>query len=212
MGILRPSRRIPPTMRLFRSVALAAISYGSAVLAAGWSFEDATLTVQGKGAGVGGSVKESLTPQSALPGPVSLASGDTLKIALTTTAIAQLPPRRYLHHRRLRHPPNLIRRLGSPGRQRLAPRHRIRQSSPRTRLIPRQHPSDGGGLLLVLHGLESIPDAAGGGCGGRVGLCEREPRIVGSAGATLGWTAVKKALVRLRIGGFKKRVFGRFRR
>ena len=45
-------------MRLFRSVALAAISYGSAVLAAGWSFEDATLTVQGKGAGVGGSVKE----------------------------------------------------------------------------------------------------------------------------------------------------------
>ncbi|KAI7520053.1 hypothetical protein KC317_g22484, partial [Hortaea werneckii] len=72
-------------MRLFRSVALAAISYGSAVLAAGWSFEDATLTVQGKGAGVGGSVKESLTPQSALPGPVSLASGDTLKIALTTT-------------------------------------------------------------------------------------------------------------------------------
>ncbi|KAI7487611.1 hypothetical protein KC351_g2534 [Hortaea werneckii] len=72
-------------MRLFRSLALAAVSYSSAVLAAGWSFEDATLTVQGKGAGVGGGVKESLTPQSALPGPVSLASGDTLKIALTTT-------------------------------------------------------------------------------------------------------------------------------
>merc|ERR1712130_300369 len=90
-------------------------------------------------------------------------------------------------------PPNLTRRLGSPGRQRLAPRHRIRQSSPRTRLIPRQHLSDGGGLLLVLHGLESVPDAAGGGCGGRGGLCERQPRIDGSTGATLGWTAVRKS-------------------
>lgn len=45
-------------MRFFTSVALAALSVSSAVHAASWTFEDATLTVQGKGAGVGGGVKE----------------------------------------------------------------------------------------------------------------------------------------------------------
>lgn len=40
------------------SIALAAASFMPAVLAASWTFEDATLTVTGKGAGVGGGVKE----------------------------------------------------------------------------------------------------------------------------------------------------------
>jgi len=46
-------------MRFLDGIALPVLALASAVTAASsWSFEDATLTVQGKGAGVGGSVKE----------------------------------------------------------------------------------------------------------------------------------------------------------
>ena len=45
-------------MKFSHSVALVAAALGSQVCAASWGFEDATLTVQGKGAGVGGGVKE----------------------------------------------------------------------------------------------------------------------------------------------------------
>ncbi len=42
-----------------KSILFAVCLFASVVLAANlWSFEDATLTVQGKGAGVGGGVKE----------------------------------------------------------------------------------------------------------------------------------------------------------
>lgn len=46
-------------MRFLGSIALSILSLttGSAI-AASWGFEDATLTVQGKGAGVGGGLKE----------------------------------------------------------------------------------------------------------------------------------------------------------
>ena len=45
-------------MRLSYDLALVAAVLGSQVCAASWAFEDATLTVQGKGAGVGGGAKE----------------------------------------------------------------------------------------------------------------------------------------------------------
>ncbi|KAI9702243.1 MAG: hypothetical protein M1820_006175 [Bogoriella megaspora] len=54
------------------------------VSAASWTFEDATLTVQGKGAGVGSGLKEKIDPKSPLSKSVTLESTDTLKIALTT--------------------------------------------------------------------------------------------------------------------------------
>nr|POE86930.1 uncharacterized protein CFP56_63962 [Quercus suber] len=70
----------------FRSFAILSFSLSSAVLAASsWTFEDATVTVQAKGAGVGGAAtKEKLTPSSP-PHVITLPSGDTLKIVLTTT-------------------------------------------------------------------------------------------------------------------------------
>lgn len=55
------------------------------VSAASWSFEDATLSIQGKGSGVGGGSKEALTPDRALPKAVSLGSGEALKVILTVT-------------------------------------------------------------------------------------------------------------------------------
>ena len=46
-------------MRSLSTIAVAFLASTSAVLAASsWSFEDATLTIQGKGAGVGGGEKE----------------------------------------------------------------------------------------------------------------------------------------------------------
>lgn len=93
-------------MKFFNAAALAAFSFATTSLAASsWSFEDATLTVQEKGAGVGGGVKEKyvgdnacvttwslsnksprrLSPTSALSSAVTLAAGDSLKVALTTT-------------------------------------------------------------------------------------------------------------------------------
>lgn len=46
-------------MKLLNGIVVPLLSLASAVLAASsWTFEDGTLTVQGKGAGVGGGVKE----------------------------------------------------------------------------------------------------------------------------------------------------------
>ena len=45
-------------MRLFSVIALPILTAASAAYGASWGFEDATLTVQEKGAGVGGGVKE----------------------------------------------------------------------------------------------------------------------------------------------------------
>ena len=45
-------------MRLFSGIALPILTAASAAYGASWGFEDATLTVQEKGAGVGGGVKE----------------------------------------------------------------------------------------------------------------------------------------------------------
>ncbi|KAF2089188.1 hypothetical protein K490DRAFT_38762 [Saccharata proteae CBS 121410] len=67
---------------LVSSILLAGASFAAA--ASSWGFEDATLTVQPKGAGVGGALKEKLTPSQALSSPVTLGAADTLKIILTT--------------------------------------------------------------------------------------------------------------------------------
>jgi oligosaccharyltransferase complex subunit delta (ribophorin II) len=45
-------------MRLFSGIAFPILAVASAAYGASWGFEDATLTVQEKGAGVGGGVKE----------------------------------------------------------------------------------------------------------------------------------------------------------
>ncbi|KAI9660315.1 MAG: hypothetical protein M1821_009665 [Bathelium mastoideum] len=62
----------------------AAFLGASLVSAASWGFDDATLTVQSKGAGVGGGLKEKLNLKSPLAKPVALEGSDTLKIVLTT--------------------------------------------------------------------------------------------------------------------------------
>ena len=45
-------------MRVFGGIALSFLAAASTAYGASWGFEDATLTVQEKGAGVGGGVKE----------------------------------------------------------------------------------------------------------------------------------------------------------
>ncbi|KAF2840511.1 hypothetical protein M501DRAFT_931581 [Patellaria atrata CBS 101060] len=61
------------------------VNAGVAFAASSWSFEDATLSIQTKGAGVGGGSKEKLSPTTPLSKPVSLGVADTLKVILTTT-------------------------------------------------------------------------------------------------------------------------------
>ncbi|KAF2770044.1 hypothetical protein EJ03DRAFT_389077 [Teratosphaeria nubilosa] len=75
-------------MKFLRSAAIAALSCTSAVhvsAASAWSFEDATLSIQGKGAGVGGASKEKLAPNSPLAPRLTLSATDTLKVVLTAT-------------------------------------------------------------------------------------------------------------------------------
>lgn len=93
-------------MKFLNAAALAALSCSSAVYAAGWSFNEATLQVSGKAAGVGGGVKEKyaaqsntttlvevnaktvlrLSPNSPLTSyAITLPAADTLKITLTAT-------------------------------------------------------------------------------------------------------------------------------
>ncbi|KAF2815083.1 uncharacterized protein BDZ99DRAFT_190217 [Mytilinidion resinicola] len=74
-------------MRFFRSILPSLLVSGACVVSAAssWGFEDATLTVQSKGAGVGGGLKEKLAVNSPLSKQVTLGATDTLKILLTTT-------------------------------------------------------------------------------------------------------------------------------
>ncbi|KAL8714576.1 MAG: hypothetical protein Q9220_001524 [cf. Caloplaca sp. 1 TL-2023] len=54
------------------------------VIAASWGFDDSSVSLHGKKAGVGGGAKQKLTEGKALPQPISLGPSDTLKILLTT--------------------------------------------------------------------------------------------------------------------------------
>ncbi|KAL8907732.1 MAG: hypothetical protein Q9207_001215 [Kuettlingeria erythrocarpa] len=56
----------------------------SLVGAASWGFDDATVLIHGKKAGVGGGAKEKLVENKALPEPIVLGASDTLKLLLTT--------------------------------------------------------------------------------------------------------------------------------
>ncbi|KAF2103001.1 hypothetical protein NA57DRAFT_32124 [Rhizodiscina lignyota] len=56
-----------------------------ALAASSWSFDEATVSISGKGAGVGGGFKEKLAPEKPLSKAVSVGAGETLKILLTTT-------------------------------------------------------------------------------------------------------------------------------
>ncbi|KAI9885008.1 MAG: hypothetical protein M1823_003210 [Watsoniomyces obsoletus] len=56
----------------------------SQVLAASWSFNDATVTVQAKGSGVGAGLKEKLVPSANLTKPIPLHPSDILKVTMTT--------------------------------------------------------------------------------------------------------------------------------
>ncbi|KAI9733089.1 MAG: hypothetical protein M1834_003636 [Cirrosporium novae-zelandiae] len=67
---------------LLRGLAIA--FFAETAIAASWGFSDATLTIQGKGTGVGGGLKEKLSPNKALSQSVDLGAKDTLKILLTT--------------------------------------------------------------------------------------------------------------------------------
>ncbi|KAF2275032.1 uncharacterized protein EI97DRAFT_85472 [Westerdykella ornata] len=74
-------------MRFFTSLLPSLLLSSASLVAAAssWSFDDATLTVQAKGAGVGAGSKDKLDPNSPLPKPISLGASDTLKLLLTTT-------------------------------------------------------------------------------------------------------------------------------
>ncbi|KAH8726790.1 Oligosaccharyltransferase subunit Ribophorin II-domain-containing protein [Phaeosphaeriaceae sp. PMI808] len=52
--------------------------------ASSWSFEDATVSISSKGAGVGGGSKDKLSPSTPLAKSVSLGASDSLKLLLTT--------------------------------------------------------------------------------------------------------------------------------
>ncbi|KAK8238271.1 Oligosaccharyltransferase subunit Ribophorin II-domain-containing protein [Phyllosticta capitalensis] len=69
----------------FSFVSSLLLAGASAVSAASsWSFDDATMTVQAKGAGVGGGVQEKLDPTTPLSKSIALGATDTLKIILST--------------------------------------------------------------------------------------------------------------------------------
>ncbi|KAF2022199.1 hypothetical protein BU24DRAFT_417836 [Aaosphaeria arxii CBS 175.79] len=72
----------------FLSTTITSFLLSSACLvsaASSWGFEDATLTVQTKGAGVGAGVKEKLSSSAPLAKSVKLGATDTLKLLITTT-------------------------------------------------------------------------------------------------------------------------------
>ncbi|PNS14203.1 hypothetical protein CAC42_6716 [Sphaceloma murrayae] len=68
---------------IHRLFSLSAIAIATAT-AAGWTFQDGSVTIAAKGAGVGGGSKESLSADSLLPIELALGTGDSLKILLTT--------------------------------------------------------------------------------------------------------------------------------
>ncbi|MCJ1341744.1 hypothetical protein MMC09_007041 [Bachmanniomyces sp. S44760] len=73
-------------MRLLRTYSAVVLLANQSMLALAdsrWGFSDATLTVQGKGSGVGSGSKEKLSDSKALSSPVQLGTADSLKIILT---------------------------------------------------------------------------------------------------------------------------------
>ncbi|KAF1958889.1 hypothetical protein CC80DRAFT_468681 [Byssothecium circinans] len=74
-------------MRLLHSFAPSLLLFGACVVSAAssWSFEDGTVSVQSKGAGVGAGAKDKLSATTPLAKSVSLGATDTLKLLLTTT-------------------------------------------------------------------------------------------------------------------------------
>ncbi|KAF6227057.1 hypothetical protein HO133_008498 [Letharia lupina] len=70
-----------PNQLLSSLLVLCAASLG---VAATWGFEDATVSVNKRGAGVGGGFKEKIGQNKALSKPVTLGASETLKILLTT--------------------------------------------------------------------------------------------------------------------------------
>lgn len=60
-----------------------ALSNAAICLASSWHFTDAVVSIQGKGAGVGGGFKEKLVERKPLSKPISLEASDSLKIVLT---------------------------------------------------------------------------------------------------------------------------------
>jgi len=73
-------------MRLLLSLLPQLLLTSSALVsAASWSFSDGSVSVQGKGSGVGGASKEVIKADSPLSKPLTLKSAETLKIIITTT-------------------------------------------------------------------------------------------------------------------------------
>ncbi|KAF2031313.1 hypothetical protein EK21DRAFT_99860 [Setomelanomma holmii] len=72
-------------MRVLSSLVSSLFLSGAAIVSAAssWSFEDATVSISTKGAGVGGGSKDKLNPSTPLAKSVSLGAGDTLKLVLT---------------------------------------------------------------------------------------------------------------------------------
>ncbi|KAI9715437.1 MAG: hypothetical protein M1812_005913 [Candelaria pacifica] len=66
---------IPPLLLLEAGSIVAAVS--------SWGFQDATISIQGKGAGIGGGHKDKLSDNVPLSKPVTLGATDNLKIVLT---------------------------------------------------------------------------------------------------------------------------------
>ncbi|KMP06623.1 hypothetical protein CIRG_06304 [Coccidioides immitis RMSCC 2394] len=62
---------------------LALSAFPPSLAAASWGFGDATLSIQQKGAGVGGGLKEKFSDKKPLSKPVTLGKADTLKLFLT---------------------------------------------------------------------------------------------------------------------------------
>ncbi|OAL05810.1 hypothetical protein IQ06DRAFT_240172 [Phaeosphaeriaceae sp. SRC1lsM3a] len=73
-------------MRVLSSIVSSLLLSGTTLVSAAssWSFEDATVSVNGKGAGVGTGSKDKLSPSTPLGKSVSLGASDSLKLLLTT--------------------------------------------------------------------------------------------------------------------------------
>ncbi|KAK2795841.1 hypothetical protein FQN52_003691 [Onygenales sp. PD_12] len=71
-------------LRTLLQAALAVSALPSAWAASNWGFDDATVSVQQKGAGVGAGLKEKLSEKKPLSKALSLGASDTLKLILTT--------------------------------------------------------------------------------------------------------------------------------
>ncbi|MCJ1239650.1 hypothetical protein MMC14_007648 [Varicellaria rhodocarpa] len=69
---------------MLRVLSLLTIACFVTAATSSWGFIDASVSVQGKGTGVGGALKEKLVENKSLPKAIQLSPHDTLKIILTT--------------------------------------------------------------------------------------------------------------------------------